>query len=81
MDVMGTMPEEKRALRRRIAELIAGEDDPDVRWHLAELLAFGEAEVDEEERYSVGTTTMELLDGAGVDHEEIGAGIRRYRIA
>lgn len=77
---MFAMPSEEIEIRRELVDLIACEDDPDARALLAELLAFGEVEVDEESPYRVGIDVMALLDDRQVAFEEIGAGIRRYSI-
>lgn len=75
------LSQSERATRKRLVNLIVTEDDPDVRALLATLLAFGEVEVDEESPHAVGTTAMRLLgEGQMVDFEEIGTGIRRYRL-
>lgn len=79
MSTKGTMSVEERMTRRVLIEFIIGEDDPDVRGNLAELLAFGEVEVDAEAPYLVGTTTMRLLDETRrFDKESSGTNIFRY---
>lgn len=68
-----------REIRKKLVDLIVSEDDSDVRGNLAELLAFGEVEVDEEAPFFVGKITMRLLDGTGMfEREKIGTNIFRY---
>lgn len=81
---MFTIDPDETKLRKRLVDLIVGEDDPDIRDRLATLLAFQEVEVDEEAPYQVGIDTERLLDGlldvsdGTLSKEDIGTGIWRY---